>query len=494
MEPTPHPAGRMIGLMLWLSLFVAALAYPLHQWLQAGHHVYYVNGFDEFAYLQADFSRAAQSLLRPGQYLVSLGHAAGLSGGKLNALADAGALALFPLVCRAIFGRLGWPAGRAWSAAIALTAFPVALGAINPAIKALLDWNEVSGAIAWLSVPEMPTPAILRTPEPQFSLLLLAVGVWLALRRRSPGWVYPALIFMYPFVAFPAAFALMACHLQARWPEPWRARTAGPLAAAFGLIAVPAAVYFRWGVDAGARTLLVPSHLPLVSFTGLAATGLWLLTRQRMAAPMRFPALAIALAPWAACNQQLISGYVGQPSNFEQYAGTFAFTLVALLTTERLPRWRAALVAVGMLFFLRSSYVTFRTNQATNDRLPLTPELATALRTEPQNVVVNDIALASVLSMVQPNGGSTALGMENIYGKLADRHVAAYRCIKHQALAEHPDDRGLRHAFAGLDVGYAYSGTDAVKVHIKRRTTFQPLRDVTATACSPRPLRYYLLP
>src|SRR5437763_877753 len=84
-----------------------------------------------------------------------------------------------------------------------------------------------TGAFAWLNMVTQHTVAVVRTPEPQVSCLILVTAVWLALRLRSAWPVILATPVMYTFVAVPAGFVAGAWEVR-RWWGDRPGRTAGP--------------------------------------------------------------------------------------------------------------------------------------------------------------------------------------------------------------------------------------------------------------------------
>ncbi|MFN3428971.1 MAG: hypothetical protein ACK46X_03340 [Candidatus Sericytochromatia bacterium] len=496
MTNQPQPWSRWVFPAAIAIFVLSTLAFPIHQVLVTGGYLYYANGFDESTYLQYDFSQAAQGVLRPGQFLVTLLHQLGLSGGWINALLDLTAVLAFGLLSRQGFRRLGFSDERADLAAVGLVVVPMLVLASNPAVRLASDWIVTSGAIYWLNLPEAYTSALVRSPEPQLSLVLLATATYVALRLRAFWPLYVAMPFMYPFVALPVAFVTLACHLRQRWPAA-AARTVSwaPLLVSLLTLGLAARLYYAFLVAEKVRLLLVASYLPLISFTGLAALAAYALLRTRIEPQHRFFALAAASAPLVASNHQLISGTIAQPDNVEQYVGGLAVALVVALAVRLTKRGAWTIVLAGVVLWSYSSYVTFRVNQANTARVPLTPALVQALKDDARHVVVDDVVLTSLLGMVHPRQDSTALGFEKTFSIVADRHAPVYRCIKRQVLTEHPGHAGLARALEYLDGAYTYGSQNYVRVHINRRSTFTPLQDVSAEGCvTPhlRPLRYFL--
>lgn len=481
------------GLVLG-ALALLTLAYPLYQAVSTGGYVYYLNGLDEATYLQYDYSQVVQGLTRSGQYLVTAGHRLGLSGGWMNLLFDATALLAFPLLMLAIFRQFGWDRQAARSGAIGMLVLPMFVTTANPLMTWLRNWNVDSGALYWLNVPELYTPALTRSPEPQFSVLLLAACTLAALKWRRFWPVYAGLPFMYPFVSVPAAFVALACQLRGRWPSVHFA-LGGPLIVAFLAVAGLTGLYNALFVPEQTRMFLLASHLPLVSFTSLVALGALAALWRHIDGSLRFPALALALAPLAVSNLQLVSGFIVHPDNYEQYAGCFIVALVGVFGLAAHVRLRQAVLLLGALVYVRSAYVTGRVNLANHARLPMTPALAEALREDPAHTVVDDVKIASLLSLVHPRQGSTALAYEKTYVALADRYAPGYRCLKQRILREWPGDAVFQQAFDVLDTGYRYGSQDFPFVHLGRKREFKVLQNVDPTACDQadsQPLRYFL--
>ncbi len=485
-------AGTWAFPLALAALVASALAFPLYQALDTGGYVYFVNAYDESTYLQYDFSKATQGIARPGQYLVTLGHELGLSGGWINALFDAVALGAFALLARAAFVRAGVAPPRAGLAALAMVCLPALFGTANPVVAWIHDRTNASDLVYWFNVPEMFVSPLVRSPEPQFSLTLAAAGSLAALWVGSAWPVLLLVPFMYPFVGLPAGFVAIALLLKAYWPFA-RLATAGPLIAGYLAIGIGAWAYYNVAVGDRMRAVMIDSHLPLVSFTGLVALAAFLALRPALDARWRFFALALALAPWVASNQQLISGHIPQPNNFEHYFGVFAIALIITLALVERPRWATAVMLAGALLLGRTAYVSFRVAQIDHQRYKPTPALLAALRDDPGAVVIDDGTLANTLNMVHPRQGSTALGFEQTFGTAADHRVVRYRCVKKRILAEHPADASLRAHLRWLDDGFMYGSQNVLVSHIKRKTTFTKLRDVDPALCPDDgpPLRYF---
>ena len=95
--------SQRVFLVLVFLVVLLVNAFPLHQAVAGEGRLYYSNAFDEAYYLQYDFSLKNQRLSRPGQYLVTLAHEAGLSGGWINLVFDSVFVIAFLFLVRALF-------------------------------------------------------------------------------------------------------------------------------------------------------------------------------------------------------------------------------------------------------------------------------------------------------------------------------------------------------------------------------------------------------
>lgn len=465
-----------------LLLVLAVNAPALLQLARTGGPVFCPNADAEPIYLQYGTSLATQSLFsRTGQFPVTAMHLAGLSGGWINLLWDLTLPLAFLLLVRSLGRALDLGEGRS-----ALLAFLAALGpalvtACNPAVQALFDWHLASGAVRWLTVPGGAFLPIARTPEPQFTLVVLAAAVRLGLARRSFLPVYAALPFLYPFVAVPTAFVALALHLG-RPAVAWLAVSAG-CAVVFALTAGPEA-----------RALTVETRLPFVSFTSALALALWLALRRGMREDLRRPALLLALAPLAAQNVHVLSGRLAVPANFEQYAGAECVPLILALGVGR-PAVAAAALAGAALLWLPG--VASQARWSATMPVP-DARMLEALRTEPERVAVRDRGLVRVLAMVHPRQGLTALDPWQTWrfyvplgGAPAQEGFERYLDARAEILRDPRRAAEFRHLLRFLDEGYAHGQEDFVLYHAGRKERFTTDVDVAAEAARrpPRPAR-----
>src|SRR5688500_1291763 len=219
------PASRRSAVAATILLALLILnAYPLYQLSTTGGPLFFTNAFDEAVYLQYDYSRAVQQLSRAGQYPVTWAHELGLSGGWINFILDLTMPLLFLWLLRGIALQLGMEPRRATLVAVAGTVLPALAGGANPVVSRLFVWNLQGPLLGWLTIPEAHFLPLFRSPEPQFSFVVGAAAVLLALRLRSFWPAYVAAPFLYSFVVVPYVFVVLALLLhRLAWFRAWRA-------------------------------------------------------------------------------------------------------------------------------------------------------------------------------------------------------------------------------------------------------------------------------
>jgi hypothetical protein len=473
LRPLPGAEAALSGGAFVLALAVALAllsAYALYQIGATGGYLFYTNGFDEASYLDYGFSRSLQRPSRSGQYLVTLGHHVGVPGGWMNLLFDVVSTLAFVLLGRRVLGLIGFSAGQARLGALLVTLLPLLFGGLNPLVRRLFDLNLSRGLVFWVTVPEASTLPVLRSPEPQVSLVLLALALYVSIRRRAFWPAYLCMPLLYPFIAVPFAFAVLAVHVRVRtaWAE--RCPAVAPLLA-FAVVSLALWAYFSLYLDDGARQLLVESRYPLVSFTSAVGLVVYPLLARGIPTHLRYAALMIALAPLAAANQQVVSGWLAQPNNVEQFFGVSALAVITTLGTAR-GAWAggaAGVLAAGAVVL--SAQATWADNRAANRGLALTAETLRLFRDASAAVMINDVTLASRASMLFPMQPSTLLAYQRTFPGQAAKHLAAYVCAREATRRDPLLEREFRDVFLVLDRAYRHENLDFVLLHVGRRRT-----------------------
>lgn len=455
-------------------------AYPLGQLFDGGP-LCYENAFDERLYLQYDFSRGLQGPARSGQYLVTAGHELGLSGAWLNLLFDLIAPGVFAVPAWAALRGSGWRPEPAGAAALALLVLPAAAGTWNPLAARWFDHLHATDGLYWVTAPQAWYLPMMRTPEPQWSLILLAGAAAAAIRLRSWWPAYAVLPVLYPFVAVPAAFVVITLRLSApRGPLAGRPFTAA--AAAYLIVSACLAVYFTALPPANTAHILCPSRLPLVSTTGALSLAAFAFLARTTPPGLRRASLAVALAPTAAANQQVISGVLAQPNNFEQNFGVVAVAFVLAVGAYPLlrragPRLLAA-TALSAMIALHAAWV-WEIRRVP----PPSAALVDALAESPATVAINDPDVAALLCLLHPRQPLSPFALQGIYatyGRVGDGPFEAYRRARAEVLADPELADRFAACTARLDRRYRHEDADFFLHHIGRRSDFAVIRDPAA--------------
>jgi hypothetical protein len=471
-------AGGFAATLAVTTLLLAA--YPLGQLLDGGP-VCYENAFDERLYLQYDFSRGLQGPARSGQYLVTAGHELGLSGAWVNLLFDLLAPGVFAVLARAALRGSGWRPEPAGAAALALLVLPAAAGTWNPLAARWFDHLHATGGLYWVTAPQAWYLPMMRTPEPQWSLILLAGAAAAAIRLRSWWPAYAVLPVLYPFVAVPAAFVVITLRLSASG-GPLAGRTPAAAATAYLIVSAVLAVYFAALAPANTAHILCPSRLPLVSTTGALALAAFVLLARAIPPGLRSAALAVALAPTAAANQQVISGVLAQPNNFEQNFGVVAVPFVLVAAAYPLLRRSGpcvlAAIALTAMIVLHAAWV-YEIRRVP----PPSAALVEALAEAPATVAINDPDVAGLFCLLHPRQPLSPFAVQGIYatyGRVGDGPFEAYRRARAEVLADPELAERFAACTARLDRRYRHEEADLFLHHIGRRTDFAVLRDPAA--------------
>jgi hypothetical protein len=481
--------------LLWSGLAIIGLnLFPLYQAVHDKGYLHYSNAFDETTYLQYDFSLRAQTITRAGQYLVTFAHEAGLSGGWINLLLDLCCLAGFLALTRAIFVALGYNKAKSNEASFLLLVLPFLANGANPVVSWIFHASLESGAIRWLAAPEGPFSPLVRSPEPQLSILLLCLATLIALRTRNYAFVFVCLPFLYPFVAGPAAFIVIALFLKQRCFKsdipywiPWLLSFVGTC-----LIALAPLQLHRFGLLPVQMRATMESRWPLLSLSFLYAFLLVLILSSKNLAKRDFFLKTAALTPLALANTQLVTGFIAEPTNMEQYIGVYcvAVALVFPLIRKGFPKWlKVGVVALGVWCMMRSTENYFLDNLQQEEEFPLNDRTLEALRTDSANAAINDITISGTASMLFPKQPATLFNAAN---DLTPTTLPHYLCAS-KLIVMDPEYRARYvEIVRRMDHEYQYGGLDFILLRQGRDIAPKAVNYPSTTAgdCGPMSIKY----
>ncbi len=494
LDPAAQKRGRRVLIGLTVFLTIALCWFPLRQLIQTNGLLCYQNAFDEYSYLQYDFSKATLSPTRSGQALVYLGHRLGLSGGWINLSMDMGCTVGLFLAASWLFCKLGFSLRQSSVAGMALLLLPILFGGFNPWMNWWFERVVHSRFLYWIAAPQAWYLPISRSPEPQFSLVLATANIAAALHWRRFWVAYLCIPFLYPFILVPYLFTLVSLHACQYWRlNGWKVLWA--LLGAYSLACLGAWVQVAILSPPRLREMMVASHLPVVSTTGIISVLLFILLRQFTQTHLRQASLVIALAPTFANNLHVLSGYFSAPHNFEQYAGVVSCSLVLILAIVPWLQYRILETGavLGLVWLgLAHAQDCYRNQQTITAHLQLTPELLSALREDPTGVVVEDSSVASLLSLLYPQQPTTPLALQNSYPILAERSFPRYVQVRATLLRDPTLAASYEKSLAELDRFYRYESEDFILWHNRRKTQFHLRHSVEETVPPDTPLRLHI--
>lgn len=333
-QPRACRAELLFIVALVVVLFAVCLLGPLVI-LSQREYFAYTNAWNEETYLS--YQGALGTRMAPGYtlsaYLVLAMHELGISGGVQNLLLDILVpLAVFLLVYGAA-RRLPWSRRGALLAASA-------------AVFGSVLFNQASLWIRWLVQQEAQHfvsalasfPALLRTPNPQISYLIVALVVYLFGRRRAYWLLLLPLPFLYWSVGIPYLFivALVFVYRRARTLSIARwilANVAGILfvgMATFALFRGAALISPGLASSRFAELLWDPKWSPTLAASALAYMVVLLTAaalKRRLPKQHHYAHVALVACQLLIANLHLVAGAQLDPRHLQDTSGA---TLAAL--------------------------------------------------------------------------------------------------------------------------------------------------------------------
>lgn len=460
-------ANRTFYLLVAL-VTVGCCAFGIYQGLNTGGYLFYANGIDESSYLQFDYSNIVAKLSgpsRPGQYLVSFLHNIGLSGGWINFLCDMLFVPLCFLLLRNALLKIASLKLQANFVAFTTLTAAVFFSNFNFIFNNIYDIISGSKLSSFVVTPTVAFPLWIRSPEPQFSLALLLVALNIALHLKRFLPVYVALPFTYPFVGVPAGLITLSLNIEKKIRSLGISMLLAFIAVSFLLL-----VEYRLFMADEAKAFTTPSIVPIISLTGLLAFLLFLLLRNKLEEQSKLCLLG-AISLWLCVNTQLISGWFIQPCNYEQYFGplVLGYTLAVALSKSGSSMVRNLTVFFLSALFLCFSISDFLESKRVTDPVVLTPELLSQLRTDPNQIAVSDIKLASWMNLILPQQHPTLLAITQAYGPIARQTYGNYQCVR-SIISRDPElSPRFENVFNTLDAIYKWNNQDYFANHLGRK-------------------------
>ena len=478
-------------------IIVAAISFPIFQMVTSSGYVFYCNGVDEGSYLQYDFAKLSTKfwgLSRVSQRIVVALHELGFSGGMINFLFDLIIPGVVFFLTYFVFIKFAFEKRHAYVASILVVVLPVFFTAFNPFLSYLAEANRHTSLNFWVTTPDTDMLPLFRTPEPQFSFLLIALTMTVSLLSGRLWLNYLVTPFLYPFIAVPFAFILLSIHLRVLFAKFGLKVFFSPVIS-YLLISTGLFFYNNFILNDDQRSYLVATHLPLVSVTGVIALIIYSALSSAFHCK-NYISLVFALAPNVAANTQIISGWLVQANNYEQYAGAICISCILAMHAPKFSDFfnrNLARVALGIVLLL--GVKDFATNRAITGEIQLTESVLQQLRQAPQELALNDVKTSTWLNLVYPRQAPLLFSITNTYGALVNQYLPNYLCAKKIINSKDEWKLPFKITLEFMDEAYAWGHTTYVLNTNSRKVAINSLWNVGQVPenCPPLRLKTLLL-
>ncbi len=472
--------------VFFIAIIILPNLFPLCQLFFTKGYLFYQNAYDEYSYLSYEAASFEMGFLRLSRYLIKWLHELGFSPGYINFIFDLVCPGVTAYFISKIFVLMGFDKSKSLMAAVLIMMIPILVGGSNPFYSKIFYSILSSGWVYWLVMPEAYYPPFYRTPEPQFSYLLMVLAIYYSMKRKSFIPLYFVVPFIYGFVRVPYLFILFSCHLSEinKKYKFFRTKYANWIIGfiSYALVSMMIGLYYEFALKEVVKADFFPAtRLPVFSATFGICLLIWkFLPRNYKWESSSFNAFVVA-APLVAANSQVISGFISQPINFEQSFGVicFSFLMAVFILSFREQKWVFPVLGfLGISLAIIFSIQIFRVNS--NPVLLERPpqKLIEALREDSYSVVFENSALASTMSMVLPKQSYTALAISQSYGFGASKYFGKYLCLKEKIKQDSEDFGKYEPSLLALDRGYKHLHSDFVFIHHNRRDNYHVFFDV----------------
>jgi len=416
---------------------------------------------------------------------------------------------VFDLVCvgitfyyvRKIFIELGFKGNDASLGTFLVFSLPVFFGVGNPWYSLVYSANFSSETFSWVTLPEAFFPAFYRTPEPQFSWMLVSVVSYTSLRKKTFLPLYLAIPFLLEFVRIPLLFIVLSLHLsmlnEKRKLLDFRYAQMLIGIIVFAFISLLILIYYKIWIEGSILDVyLTKSHLPLISGSSVITFLILFIGKRFLRDDDRRLVCLAAAATMVALNTQIISGIMAPPANFEQYFGVIILVFVAtymVLSVKIITGFKYCLAIAGFALMILYTKTIFQIHSDPIFTNELPEELVVNLRNNSSRVILDNVHLASTLGMVLPRQHLTGISYNQSFAFAAGKYFNNYLCVKEKIRSNEELSSRYAAAFKTLDHAYKYQNSDFVNLHVNRKTNFKVFFDPDKKPenCEATPLFFY---
>ncbi len=345
--------------VFFIAIIILPNLFPVYQLFLTKGYLFYQNAYDEYSYLSYEAASFEMGFSRISRYLVKWLHELGISPGYINFI--------FDLVCPGVIGYfifkifilLGFDKNKSILAAVMILMVPILVGGSNPVYSKIFYSTLSSGWVYWLVMPEAYYPPFYRTPEPQFSYLLMTLAIYYSIKRKTFIPLYFVVPFLYGFLRVPYLFVVFSCHFSEinKKYNFLRLKYAAWLIGfiSYALVSIMIGLYYEFALKEILKADFFPTtRLPIFSGTFGICLLIWkFLPRDSKRGSSGFYGFVVA-APLVAANTQIISGFISQPINFEQSFGVICVAFMAAVFTSALREQKWLFPALSIFVILLS--------------------------------------------------------------------------------------------------------------------------------------------
>jgi hypothetical protein len=426
-------------------------SFPVYQLFVLDGLVFYTNALDEGGYLQYDFSKIAYvATARFSQLLVTYLHELGFSGGRINFLFDLLTPFVIILISHSILIKLNFKSYQSVIGSLLLATFPLLINCFNPLVGDLFNTLVETKWLEWVTMPQADFSPLQRTPEPQFSILLIVATIYFFVILNRPVCLFLCIPFIYSFLAIPWAYIslsfllrnILARHVKNDYLI---------LFLSFLTFSIFLNIYFNYFVDYRTQGLLLKSSLPLISYSGFICLVIYKLSGSEINDTSKFLQHILVTAPWASTNHQIISGWIAVPSNIEQYFGVYCVLVTLFLALNKKVFWLKSIFILSFVAFLLSNIKYFIHNYSLSSHVNENKKVIEWLYQDAGSLATNNLHMSVLLNLVYPMQQPTFFSYSKVYLGQVESYLNDYICAKNEIEQDLNLNSSYQHLFYMLD-------------------------------------------
>lgn len=401
---------------IFLILLLAFFAAPILQ-LISNESLLYLNGDDEYSYLNFEFAKNTLGATRISNGVVILGHNLGFGGGAINLILDLFSVISISIIIFYTLDKLinDVPINKKIFSLLMIMGLPLAFGGSNPLQWHLVEFINNTDFLAYFIVTSNSIyPSMLRSPESQLSLVVISLFSLIILTKRWGLLLIILIPFCYFFVGIYFA-TVLTIYYTLLLIEKFLGKVDGiVLVIACGVLfagisfALWLGVYFF--LD---NNMVLHSHDPVFGVNLLCMLGLIFILNfiydwNSLNQEIKKLVVALCVGSIMIYNFNVLNGLVLQPQHFELEVPIAIGLVVVLYYLYAVPRkplivavFNNSLVLIVFLASLSFASKSIKSNMelySRVDKLMSNPDFIDSILNNPKGTFINDPYLSSKIS------------------------------------------------------------------------------------------------